>query len=287
MVFLVKLISYLPFRLLMVFSDILYFTGYHIIGYRRKVVRENLINAFPDYTNEKIAKIEKKFYRNLCDYVFESLKFVSMNNKDLKKHTRFVNSQFALDLANSGVPTLSCATHYFNWEWALHAGVMFMGRPIDPIYQKLKNQSFNKLIYQIRSRNGCLPIEKDEAVKKVVKHVKEGRHIAIVADQSPPMNQKDKVWVNFFGREVPYYMGIEVFVKLLKMKPLFVKIKKPRRGFYEISYEEFGLDQDQTYKKGDWIKAYSRKLEEMVREEPSLYLWSHRRWKHARTISAK
>ena len=61
------LVTLLPLRILYIFSDILYPVMYYIIGYRRKVVRTNLRNSFPEKTEAELIIIEKKFYHHLCD----------------------------------------------------------------------------------------------------------------------------------------------------------------------------------------------------------------------------
>ena len=74
------LLALLPFSVLYVFSDILYFIVYYIVRYRRKIVRKNLNNSFPEKSERQIVKIEKEFYHHLCDCYFEAVKLLSTNN---------------------------------------------------------------------------------------------------------------------------------------------------------------------------------------------------------------
>ena len=73
------LVSRLNFKQLYLFSDFFYYILYYVIGYRKKVVRNNLKLAFPEKTNKELLMIEKKYYRNLSDVFLESFK--SMNIK--------------------------------------------------------------------------------------------------------------------------------------------------------------------------------------------------------------
>ena len=82
------LISILPFRLLYLFSDGLYVLLYHIIGYRKKVVNNNLSLVFPEKVDTEISKIRKKFYKHLCDMFLEMAKTMTISRKQLKK--RFI-----------------------------------------------------------------------------------------------------------------------------------------------------------------------------------------------------
>ena len=57
------LISLLPWRVIYVLADIEYFFVYHLVGYRKKIVRHNMATAFPEKTPEELSAIERKFYR--------------------------------------------------------------------------------------------------------------------------------------------------------------------------------------------------------------------------------
>ena len=61
------LLALLPFRLLYVLSDGLYLLMRYGVHYRRKVVRTNLRNSFPEKEEKELREIERKFYHYLCD----------------------------------------------------------------------------------------------------------------------------------------------------------------------------------------------------------------------------
>ena len=63
------LITLLPLRVLYLFSDLFYLVLYYLAGYRRKVVAANLRNAFPEKSEAERKKIERRFYRHLCDLI--------------------------------------------------------------------------------------------------------------------------------------------------------------------------------------------------------------------------
>ena len=83
------LISLLPMWILYRLSDILYFLVYYIIGYRKKVVRKNLKNSFPEKSDRERLSIEKKFYAFFCDYIVETLKKFSISDEQMKKRMHF------------------------------------------------------------------------------------------------------------------------------------------------------------------------------------------------------
>ena len=66
------LLALLPFRALYVLSDGFCFLMHHIVHYRRRVVRNNLRNAFPEKSEAEQREIERKFYRYICECLSRS-----------------------------------------------------------------------------------------------------------------------------------------------------------------------------------------------------------------------
>ena len=78
------LTSRLPLSILYILSDIIYIVFYRLMKYRIKIVRENLLNSFPDKSELERALIEKKYYKYLCDLLVESIKGFTISEKELK-----------------------------------------------------------------------------------------------------------------------------------------------------------------------------------------------------------
>ena len=74
--------SLLPLRVFYVISDMLFWILYIIIGYRRKVVWQNLKTSFPEKSEERLRKIERGFYHFFCDYLVESVKLMTISKKN-------------------------------------------------------------------------------------------------------------------------------------------------------------------------------------------------------------
>ena len=99
-----RLFSRLPFRVLYILSDFVFFIAYCCIGYRRKVVQTNLRNSFPNKSKAELTEIERKFYHNLCDYFFETIKLLDMNEKEMLK---LINDDWPIyTMTNDSCPTL-------------------------------------------------------------------------------------------------------------------------------------------------------------------------------------
>ena len=113
------LLSLLPLKVLYFISDILYYLVYYILKYRRVVVRDNLVNSFPNKTTKEIVKIEKEFYSFFCDYIVETIKLLSISKEELKSRMSFSGVD---DIENEMVSKnrnfcFVYLGHYCNWEW--------------------------------------------------------------------------------------------------------------------------------------------------------------------------
>ena len=87
----ILLLSQIPLRILYLISDFMFFVIYYIIGYRRKVVLENLQHSFPEKSPADLKKIEKKFYINFCDYIVETFKSFTISSTELRVRVQHLN----------------------------------------------------------------------------------------------------------------------------------------------------------------------------------------------------
>ena len=111
------IVSRLPFRLLYMVSDGLYVLLFYVVGYRKKVVRENLELVFPEKSKEEIKTITKKFFHHLCDMVVESIKSLSISEAEMKKRFRFTNIEEVHKVENENQSIVMMCAHYGSWEW--------------------------------------------------------------------------------------------------------------------------------------------------------------------------
>ena len=82
-------LSLLPFRVLYAVSDLLYLLVYHVVRYRRRLIRKNLRNSFPEKSDKERLRIEKDFYAFFCDYIVETVKVLSISPEKMKRHMEF------------------------------------------------------------------------------------------------------------------------------------------------------------------------------------------------------
>lgn len=278
----VLLISKLPMHLLYGIANVLFFLAYHLVGYRKKVVMQNLRNSFPLKEEKELQSIAKSFYKNLSNFAVEVLKSFTISSEEINKRIRFVNIEMVDKYYNANQSLLVLATHQFNWEWALLAGCLQLPYPVDVIYQKLSSDKFDDLMFKTRSKFGGTPIKKGDALREIIRRSKQKRLIVINGDQTPPGRVKSDVyWAEFLHQDTPFFKGPGILPIKTGMPVLFLKISSPKRGYYEIEFVSLGeppYEKDST----EILDRYIAEIEKQIQEIPDYWLWSHKRWKRKR-----
>jgi KDO2-lipid IV(A) lauroyltransferase len=233
---LIWIAALLPMKVLYAISDITYLMLYYIVGYRTKVVRNNLRNAFPEKSVDELKLIERKFYHFFCDLIFETIKKIHASEKEMRKRISFKGVDLMTAHQSEGKSVMMMTSHYGNWEWGAligyHLPADFM---LHPVYQKLKNRHFDKLIFRLRSISGCVNIEKDELVRKMLQMKNNGNYgiIGMVSDQSPAKHFI-RYRLQFLNQETPVFLGTEQLARKYNYPVYFMDIKRPKRGYYDI-----------------------------------------------------
>ena len=273
------IISILPFRLLYFLSDVFYILLYYIIGYRKKVVTNNLKLAFPEKTNQEISLIRKLFYHHLCDMMFEAIKSITISEAEMQKRYVFTNVEEIHKLEKENRSIVLFMGHYASWEWIfiLQTQVNHKGYAI---YKRLSNKYFDALVKRIRAKYNSHLITTKETFSILIK-AKKNNELTLngfVFDQSPKLN-KAVYWQDFMGVEVPVHVGAEILAKRLDMVSLFLKVKKVKRGHYEATFLDINRN-TKDIADFDITDLALKRVEEQINKAPEYYFWTHKRWKH-------
>jgi KDO2-lipid IV(A) lauroyltransferase len=278
---LLYLVSLLPMRVLYLISDGIYLLIYHVLKYRRTVVLDNLRLAFPEKTEAERVRIAKKFYHNFIDYFIEMIKLISANDAFLQK--RFTADTGELgDLYQTGKSCHLHLGHTFNWEWGQLVLTGLTKYQILVVYMPITNARFEKLFYRLRTRNGNIFIPATNIRSAMAPYLKTQYLLGLVADQNPsnPGNAGSSYWLNFFGHPAPFASGPEKGARAGALPVVFASIQKPKRGYYHARLTLSAPDAS-LLPAGELTRQYVRYLEAVIRLNPDMWLWSHRRWKHA------
>ncbi len=277
------LISILPFRLLYAFSDGLYIIIYKLVGYRKKVVQDNLRLVFPEKPDTEIKDITEKFYHHFCDMMVEAIKSLTISEKEMKEHFTFTNLDLIHDLEKQSRSIALMCGHYGSWEW-IFIMQKYVSHKGYAVYSRLSNKYFDALVKRIRAKYDSTLITTKETIPVLTKSKLKGELTinGFVSDQSP-MVQKAFYWNEFMGIKVPIHTGAEMLAKRLDMSVVFFRVKRLKRGYYETTFELLAQNPN-DYPNYDITDIFTRKLEEQIKEAPQYYLWTHRRWKHRNKV---
>jgi KDO2-lipid IV(A) lauroyltransferase len=278
------IVTLLPLEILYLISDLAYLITYYIWRYRRKVVRMNLKNSFPEKSEIEIIQIEKKFYHHLCDILIESFKLTHMSNRQLMKRFPIENAEVLDRLYDQGRDVIAVLGHYSNWEWLICLPFYTKLQTVS-IYKPLKNKYFDKFQNKLRSRNGMILTPMSNVIREVVDKRKNNIRslYSIITDQTPPKGDI-KFWIRFLNQDTPVYLGAEKIASRYDMAIVFFNIQKIRRGHYKLIVEQL-FDHTAGLSEHFITKTHVNRLEEIIREKPENWIWSHRRWKHKRESS--
>ena len=273
-------ISLLPYPILQLISRIIYLIIYKIIGYRRDVVIYNLKNVFPNQDKQEINKMVSEFYFHLSNLIIEIIRMITASKSFINKRVVFKNIELLNQYADKKQTILLVFGHFNNWEWVGQKLSISAQQKSVGIYKPLTNKIFDDLLKKARTKFGAIAVSMQESMRYILKTKKETQIIGVIADQNPVINNTTK-WITFFDEEVPVFMGAERIAKKMDYPVIFCDMQKIKNGKYTVNFEELEINPTST-NEGEITKCYIRRLEKQIKENPSQWLWSHRRWKHKR-----
>lgn len=273
----IYLLSLLPLRALYVLADFIYLVLYYLVGYRKKVVMNNLAIAFPEKTVAARTKIAKQFYKNFVDTFIETIKLLSCSKDFLANHVSVENGDIIQTLYDNKQRVQVHLGHNFNWEYgnariAATTPYTFLG-----VYMPISNKHFDRMFRHLRSRFGTVLLPATDMRKAMIPYRHEQYLLGLVADQVPGGVEK-AFWMNFFNRPAPFTRGPERGARAGDIAVVFCQIYKKKRGHYVVEFT-LGTNNPGSLAEGELTKNYVHFLEAVIRRYPDMWLWSHRRWK--------
>ena len=275
------IISKLPFRLFYWFSDCIYILVYYIIGYRKKIVRNNILIALPHISEEKRLVIEKKFYHHMCDMFLEMIKTMSISSEEMKERFKITNIELLKEYEQKNKSIILLAAHYASWEWLLSINESTSFKCYG-VYKKVNNKYFDAKVRAIRSKFKSILVTTDNTIALINDNEKNGvmSLYGLASDQSPQVH-KTFHWQQFMGITVPVHTGAEMLAKRYDLEVVFAKVKKVKRGYYEATFVPIA-NNPKSIPDYEITDAYLKEVEQQILEAPEFYFWTHKRWKHRR-----
>lgn len=276
-------IAYLPFGVLYCISDVLFLLLYYVVGYRKKVVKQNINECFPDKSEKERKQLIYDFYRHLADTFVETIKLLHVSDEEMKRRIVFHDVEEVDKSIENGRSVVMYASHYCNWEWLsaitmwsrYDTSVMQFGQ----IYHPLRNKWFDEFFLNLRSRFKSHSYPMNRTLRELLTAKNKGKVTitGFISDQHPHPNDQDDV-ITFLNHYTAFITGAEVMAKKLDMDVLFFDVHKVKRGYYDCTIRVITrTPKDEPQYK--ITNTYARMLENAINASPAEWLWTHKRWK--------
>lgn len=282
-------LSRLPFCVLYFISDVLCFLTHRVVRYRVKVVRDNLQQTFPGKSRSELRKIEAEFYRNLTDYFVETVKLNHISDEETRRRLIYEDVDIVDSLFDSGKSIVCYFAHCFNWEWA--PSITLWSRyghdsrvDFSQVYRPLKNKWFDAYFLHLRSRFGSVSYPKHSVLRDLLRVRRDGR-LAIcgfMSDQKPSHGDPTHPML-FLGRPTAMITGTETLARKLGMAAVYMDMYKASRGHYRIRMRLLAEDASELPPM-ELTERYAAVLQQTILRNPSIWLWSHKRWRYPVTF---
>ncbi len=276
----------MPLSLHYFFADALLFPlVYYVVRYRRRLVRKNLNNSFPEKTGKEIKSLERKFYHFFADMIVETIYGYTADKAEITRRVKIHNAPLLENPAYTHGGCIIMLGHLGNWEWLADYSNQLQQPTTRSynIYRQLKNKTFDRLMKDIRRQRGGDVLEKRNAIRHIVNNKKNGEPsiYTFLADQKPSANALD-YQTTFLNQDTPVITGTEQIARKLNFPVVYVRTKRVKRGWYECWVEPISDNPKET-QPNEITEIFTRKLEKNILEDPSIWLWTHNRWKYVRT----
>lgn len=276
------LLSHMPLGVLYPIGYVVYILMYYVVGYRKKVVKKNLSESFPNMTEKELRLTMKDFYLNFADYIVETVRLGGISEREITSRISYENLELVEGYLKAGRPIVAYFSHCINWEWVTSLGVIVEGENIEcsQVYRPLKSKWMDGYMLRIRQRFNARCYAKSTVFRELIRRRGEGKvtFTGFMSDQKPSHNDTGYITM-LLNHPTAMISGTETVARKLNAAVVYFDMTKLHRGRYHVRIVPITEDVS-SLPENEITERYTRLLEENIRRQPSIWLWTHRRWKH-------
>ncbi|MCC8071605.1 MAG: lysophospholipid acyltransferase family protein [Bacteroidales bacterium] len=279
----------LPLKALYALSSLIYVVAYYVVRYRRRVVSSNLERSFPELSAKERRKIERGFYRHFADVIVETLHVEYMTDEETRRHITFEGMDIVDGYFDQGRSIVAYFSHCGNWEWVTSITLWSRYKARETaefcqVYRPLRNKWFDDFFLRLRSRYNPRGFPKKTVLRDLLRLKRDKRVYitAFMSDQKPSHGDPTEV-VEFLSQPTAMITGTETLARKLGDAVVYLDMYKEGRGRYRVVVRDL-TDKVAATTPFQLTDIYARLLEDTIRRNPSIWLWSHKRWKHPVTL---
>jgi KDO2-lipid IV(A) lauroyltransferase len=270
-------LSYLPLRILYLFTDLLFLFLITLIPYRKKVIVQNLKRSFPEKSHVEINRLKRRFYKHFCDLLAEGIKNLTISKTNLTKRFIVKNPDVMDKLYNNQKSVILVSGHYNNWEWLITSQNFLFPHQAMGIGMPMTSKFWDKKINERRQRFGMKVIHSKNFKEEIQKNLHHPIAILTLGDQSPGDSRKS-YWMEFLHQQTAVQFGTEQMANEFEFSVVFFAVSKVRRGYYEMELNLI-TDDPRSMNWGQITERQTKLLEKEILNHPEFWMWSHKRWK--------
>ena len=275
-IFFLKAIAALPFGVLYAISDFSALLLYHVVRYRRRMVRRNLTDSFPEKSIAEIKSIEKRYYRFISDVMVETVKLLNISREKLSKRIEVLDYEEINNSIDENRSVVIMLGHYANWEWVQEIGYYFKDVYRGSIYRKMSNRLWDEVFLKIRSRWDLTLLPQKSTVKALL----DPRHrpwiFGFIADQRPKSGGHH-YQTRFLNHDTQFITGPEDIGTRVNANFFYLDVERKQRGYYVLRFKK--LEPAEDTHPYPYTRAFWRAFEQTISRDVALWLWSHNRWR--------
>jgi KDO2-lipid IV(A) lauroyltransferase len=250
---------------------------------RKRIGRENLARCLPELSPEERENILRENYRHYGTLALELIHYFSPFPGHYRRYARRITVLEGLEhwqKANArGKGVLFISGHFANWELMLAIGGLH-GIPLLLVTRHLKPEWLHLKIEAGRDSIGCRGVYQPRTLPAVLKALRRGDAVGFAMDQymPPPMGSPTP----FFGTSVDTLAAVGPLAVRTGAAVVPATQKRAADGRIRIILSP-ELDLRPLAKDPEQANArLVREIEDMIRANPSQWLWIHRRFKNLR-----
>lgn len=254
--------------------------AYRLAGLRRRIALDNLARAMPELPPDERERIVKGVFEHFARMILELLRFGRLTREEMLARIEIEGEEHVQRAYASGKGLIFFSAHFGYWEMQGLANPLCW-RPISVMARPLDNPRLHEMLERIRTMTGNTVIYRQGAVRKVLRTLAANGGVAILIDQH--LQSPDAVLVDFFGRPAATSSMLAALAARTGAAVLPAFGGPLPGGRYRFVYEA-PLDppSDETPESlREFTQRCSHRIEAHVRQHPDLWLWMHRRWRHA------
>lgn len=257
---------------------------YYVLRYRRQVVWDNLRNSFPEKSERELWIIRRRFYRTLAEIFVDTVDLAHKSTARAREMLVIADCEEQARRVH-GHDWIAMLAHFGCWEYCSYWGLFEPSQMVVAVYHPLRSPVMECLYQRLRNSSYATTVAMHDCVRFYLRHRAtgiEGKNmvLGLIADQNPP-RRPNSHWFRFLNQDTIFFDGGEKLARRFRLPVYFVRMDRLQRGRYRMSFELL-YDGAEEVSENEITERYVRALEQMIRERPELWMWSHRRWKHKR-----